>query len=507
MADVERSGPSSTIPYTTFTQKQKRVLTCVLTLTMLASPLTATIYLPLLPLLAQQYHVSMQEINLTITLYVVFQAISPLIFATASDVLGRRPIYLATYALYTVASLGLALVKSSYVGLLVLRSLQSLGASAVLAIAFGVVADVCPPAERGAMLGPTQSAANLAVCLGPILGGLVALNTSGVVWIFWSLTIFGGVVFVLVGLFLPETAREVVGNGQRNVSAIFKTWLSLVKDVLGKGDGRSQIADASEKPPNGATREARERKRKGGGLSIIKFKPANPWAACRILFWKDTSLTLWLAASPYAVWYIVQASIPGIYKETYKLNELQIGLAYLPGGIAVVLGGYANGKLMDWKYRKTAEDIGYTIDRVSGDDLSNFPIERARGRGSWYLLAVYIVALAGYGWSVVARVQMSVPLVIQFVLATLCTCFQQTFNTLLVDVFPSSPSTAAASSNITRCVLSALGVAVLQPLVSFMGRGWLFTLLSAISGGGGLIASWLLQNKGMLWRQQRLSAR
>ena len=110
---------------------------------------------------------SFKSINLTITIYVIYQAISPLLFATASDSFGRRPIYLVTYTVYTVASLGLALNKRSYAALLILRALQSLGASTVLAIAFGVVVDACPPAEKGAMLGPTQGAANLAVCLGP----------------------------------------------------------------------------------------------------------------------------------------------------------------------------------------------------------------------------------------------------------------------------------------------------------------------------------------------------
>jgi len=93
----------------------------VLIFTMLASPLTATIYLPLLPLLAVQFNVSNQCINLTVTIYVLFQAVSPLLFATASDSFGRRPIYLITYAVYTVASLGLAFNKHSYTALLILQ--------------------------------------------------------------------------------------------------------------------------------------------------------------------------------------------------------------------------------------------------------------------------------------------------------------------------------------------------------------------------------------------------
>ena len=486
------------VPYTAFTKAHKRLTTVILTSTMLASPLTATIYLPLLPLLATHFHVSNQAINLTMTLYIVFQAISPLLFATASDSFGRRPILLLTYAVYTVASLGLALNKRSYAALLVLRAVQSLGASAVLAIAYGVIADVCPPAERGGMQGPTMGAANLAVCLGPVIGGLVALGTGSYEWVFWALVIFGGSVFLFVGLGLPETARNIVGNGSVEATGWGKSWWSLLRGRATNKGNLPEMQNSSE-----AVGEKHEDATLSGGKKA-KFKMANPMAAIRILFWKDTALVLWMAGSPYAVWYAVQASIPTIYKDIYHFNELQIGLAYLTGGFGTVSGGYLNGKLMDWNYKATARSIGHTIDKVSGDDMNNFPIERARARGSYYLLLVYIAALAGYGWSVQARAHEAVPLILQYVLAALCTSFQQTFNALLVDIFPASPSTAAASGNITRCALSAIVVAVLQPLVNVIGRGWFFTLLTVLSGGGGLVADWLVKNKGMGWRRERI---
>lgn len=498
---------ASSVPYTCFTSHQKRFLITVLVLTMLASPLTATIYLPLLPSLARHFSISIQAINLTITIYIIFQAISPLLLATASDSLGRRPIYLATYALYTLANLGLALNKHSYAGLLVLRALQSLGASAVLAVAFGVVADVWPPAERGSVLGPTQGAANLAVCVGPVLGGWIALASGGFQWVFWALTIFGISVWLVIGAALPETARNVVGNGSSERKGWDRPWWEVVKKRRKKRKeaAESDSADLGAQQP---TSEKPTKHTENGETAVGRrktFKILNPLAAIRIIFWKDTALVLWMAASPYAVWYCVQTSIPPIYKSGYHFSELQVGLAYLTGGAGVVLGGYANGKFMDWNYRVTARNIGHTIDKVSGDDLRHFPIERARARGGGYLLVIYTCALVGYGWSVMAHTSAAVPLVLQFVLAALCTYFQQTFNALLVDIYPESPSTAAASSNITRCALSAVAVAILQPLVNVMGRGWLFTVLVVLSGGGGMAAIWAMTRYSMQWRQQRLS--
>ena len=65
----------------------------------------------------------------------------------------------------------------------------------------------------------------------------------------------------------------------------------------------------------------------------------------------------------------------------------------------------------------------------------------------------------------------------------------QVFSALVVDIFLDTPGAAAASSNITRCTLSAAAVAVLQPLVDAIGRAWFFTLIGLIDGVAGAFAS------------------
>lgn len=201
-----------------------------------------------------------------------------------------------------------------------------------------------------------------------------------------------------------------------------------------------------------------------------------------------------MSASFYAIWYCIQASIPPIYKDIYSFNEIEVGLSYLTGGAGVILGGYTTGKTMDRNYKITAREIGHTIDRIAGDNINHFPIECARARGSWYSLGVFIRALAGYGWAVKFQAHTSIPLILQCLIEFLCTFLLQVFNALLVDIFPESLSTAAASGNITRCALSALAIAVLQPLVKRLGRGWYFTSLSIVGGIGSAAAVCTVQN-------------
>ena len=84
--------------------------------------------------------------------------------------------------------------------------------------------------------------------------------------------------------------------------------------------------------------------------------------------------------------------------------------------------------------------------------------------------------------------------------------FKQINNTLLVDINQKAPAAAQASSNIIRCALSALAVAVLQDIIDGIGKGWTFTLLGLL-----LLApiglNLIIRKKGMDWRvRQRGSA-
>lgn len=511
-------SPSTDTPgplYTTFTLREKRFLTLLLGLTTITSPLTATIYFPLLPLLSTHYNASAQAINLTITIYIIFQALSPAIFATLSDTIGRRIVYLITLTLYALSNLGLALQHNSYTALVVLRAFQSLGASAAFAVSYGVVADVCVSAERGEMVGPVSMALNLGTCVGPIVGGWVAFKSGDYNWVFWFLVIIGTVLLVAVGGLLPETARNVVGNGSAKTQRWWeRTWLSFLRDWSRRTRGNTAKSEEKERDLQSKRLDESDRETLTGAIDAATdavartrrmFKMLNPLPCLRVIFWKDAALVLWMHASYYMVDYSIQTSIPSSFKDIYHFNELKIGLAYLPRGIGIISGGYVNGKLMDRNYRTTAKEIGHTIDRERGDDLRHFPIERARTRGSWYLLATLTGSLIGYGWALEQRSHVSIPLLLQFIQGFLGTSIYTIFNTLLVDVFPESPSTAAAAASISRCALAASGVAAVQPLVGVLGRGWYFTALAVVTGGVGSVVVWMVRKWGTKWRLERVA--
>jgi multidrug resistance protein len=498
---VSESEPptTATVPYTVYTRSQKRKFRLLLGFATITSPLTATSYVPLFPILRAHFSASAQAINLTLTIYIVFQALSPAIFGPLSDSVGRRLVYIITLTLYTLGNLGLALNKSNYAALLVLRALQSLGASAALAISYGVVADICVPSERGRMLGPVSMALNLGACVGPVIGGAVAFISGSYVWLFWALAIVGVILMLSVAVFLPETARNLVGNGDASLERKWweESWVGLLRRRLASSrveQDPDHATPASAEPRSGPPRKGIWR----------QSRIVNPISCLRVMFHLDTCFALWMQGSFYVVDYTVVAAMPDIYKDMYGFNELQVGLTYIPRGAGIVAAGYCIGKLMDYNYKTVARKIGWNIDSVVGDDLRRFPIERARARGSYYLLMLSTTILVSYGWAVTKHAPLAILLILQFMQGSMGTCFYNTYNALLVDIFPESPSTAAAAASIVRCAMAAAGVAILQPLLTALGRGWYFTILGLWSGASGAFVVFIVETKCMSWRTRRL---
>ncbi|GAW27320.1 putative major facilitator superfamily [Rosellinia necatrix] len=198
----------------------------------------------------------------------------------------------------------------------------------------------------------------------------------------------------------------------------------------------------------------------------------------------------------------VVAALPGIYAGC-RFNALYVGLAYLPRGAGIILGSYVTGRAMDRNYRAAAREMGWSAEKATGDGLFRSPVETARTRGSYWMLAVSTATMVGYGWAVNFSAHVAIALVLQFLQGFWGTFFYTTYSTLLVDSFPQSPSTAAATTSITRTAMAAAGVAILQPLLDAAGRGWYFTALGLWSGTLDCAAVFVLRRNGMAWRRRR----
>ncbi|KAJ6001524.1 hypothetical protein N7522_006751 [Penicillium canescens] len=194
-----------------FSRPKKIAIIILVSAMTFIGPMGAGIYYPSLAPLAKDLHVSPSQISLTLTAYMLCQAIFPLLIAGMSDERGRRPVLIVSLIVCITINIGLA-QQTTYVGLMVLRCLQSCGGSSVSIVSMATVHDILRPTERKDFRVYTSVGYSIAPVVSPLIGGLLS-QFFGWPSIFYFLAAVAGVVLLLVTTVLPETCRGQVGNG------------------------------------------------------------------------------------------------------------------------------------------------------------------------------------------------------------------------------------------------------------------------------------------------------
>ncbi|HWQ04491.1 MAG TPA: MFS transporter [Longilinea sp.] len=89
-----------------------------------------------------------------------------------ADMIGKKPLYVAGFALFTLGSALCGASKS--VGMLIgFRVFQAVGAAMMMALGTAIVTEAFPPQERGKALGITGLMVSVGVIAGPTFGGLI----------------------------------------------------------------------------------------------------------------------------------------------------------------------------------------------------------------------------------------------------------------------------------------------------------------------------------------------
>lgn len=490
-ADIEKEAeaPAQRPLHSVFSARKKALIVFMTSLGSLFSPLSSFIYLPALNTLARDLHVSNASINLTVTSYMIFQGLAPMFFGDLSDMAGRRPAYIIAFLIYFCANLGLAL-QSNYAALFVLRALQSTGSSGTIALGNGVIADIVTSAERGVYIGWVQIGTQLGPALAPTVGGILA-QFLGWRAIFWFLVIFSGIYLTVYFIFVPETGRNVVGDGSIPPKGWNKNVVNMLQDQKLRSQGHAETDSCKER---------RIEREKLATTRQLRFP--NPLKTLRIVVEKDVALLLFSTSLMVTAFYCLIVPFPSILNERYGYNDLQIGLCYIPFSVGSAAGGVCCGRILDYNYKRVARQIGVSVDRKRGNDLRHFPIERARLEIGWYPMFLGSSCIVAWGWTLQARVSLAAPLVVLFCAGFFLSGCISLLSTLLVDLYPQHPATAMAASNLTRCSIGAVATAVVQYMIDAMGLGWCYTFfgLLAMTSSSCL---WVVVKWGPGWREAR----
>src|ERR671910_721990 len=156
-----------------------------------------------LPVIRTDLDASLEELEWTVNAYTLTFAVLLLTGAALGDRFGRRRVFTAGIAIFTLGSLAAAPAPSVDT-LNLARAFQGLGGAIVMPLTLTILSNAVPAEKRGLALGAWGGISGLAVAFGPLVGGAVVQGIAWQ-WIFWLNVPIGALLIPLALSRLQET--------------------------------------------------------------------------------------------------------------------------------------------------------------------------------------------------------------------------------------------------------------------------------------------------------------
>lgn len=457
-----------------YKRSTKWLITLIIALAAAAGPMGSSIFLPALPELSKDLHVTPTIANLSVALYMLSMAIFPLWWSSFSETLGRRTIYLVSFALFTMWNIVSA--ESTSIGMLIVMRLLGGGASAsVQAVGAGTIADIWETYERGRAMGFFYLGPLLGPLLAPIIGGALS-EAWGWRATQWFQVIYGGILLLVLTFFLPETLarREPVP----------------VQQPIDEKAGRAAALTRT------STRQSMHIKTKKAA-KIFKRCIVDPLSVLAYLRFPAVFITVYLASITFGSLFVLNISIQKTFSESpYDFKVIIVGLLYIPNSLGYLLASVFGGKWTDVIMHREARKVGRYDEHGK---LIVRPEDRLR-ENAWLAAIMYPGALIWYGWSADKGVIWIVPMIANFFFGIGSMIIFGCVTTMLTEFMPRRSSSGVAVNNFIRNIFSCVGGIVAQPLINAIGNGWLFTALGIICWISAFSVIWAMKRFGPQWR-------
>ena len=175
----------------------------ILGLLAMLMPLSIDMYLPALPVIAEQFGVPAGSAQMTLSTYILGFALGQLLYGPMADSLGRKPVVLGGTLMFAGAAAACAMAQSID-HLIVMRFFHGLAAAAASVVINALMRDIYPKEEFSRMMSFVMLVTTVAPLVAPMVGGAVLVWFS---WhaIFWLLALAALLASAMIFFFIKET--------------------------------------------------------------------------------------------------------------------------------------------------------------------------------------------------------------------------------------------------------------------------------------------------------------
>jgi len=423
--------------------RQRRLLILVIcSMSLLIVGLDVTIVNVALPAIQRSFHSTVSGLQWTVDAYTLVLASLLMLSGSTADRLGRRRVFQAGLALFSLGSLLCALAPRLEL-LVAFRMVQAIGGAMLSPVAMSIVRNVFEdPRERAQAIGVFAAMFGISMALGPVLGGFLVYAISWPAVFLVNLPV-GLAAIALTALFVPESRaprpRGIDPVGQVLVIAALAALTYAIIEAGRVGFGAARIVLLLAVALGCFT-----------GLVLYELRHRNPLLEVRFF----TSVPF-AGASAIAVY--LSAALGGflfmntLYLQDVRgLSPLHAGLYTLPTAMMIIVFAPISGRLVGRFGARPSTLVGGLAVLASGLMLTGL----APGTSVPFLLSAY--AVFGFGFALV-----SPPIA----------------NTAVSGMPPAQAGVASAVATTSRQVGITLGVAVFGALAGGglgggIGRGF-----------------------------------
>lgn len=360
--------------------------------------------------------------------------------------------------------------------LIVMRMLAGGASASVQAVGAGTIADIWETAERGTAMGYFYLGPLCGPVFSPIIGGALS-QAYGWRSTMWFVTIYGGVMLLLIIFGLPETLAKPVTKPPPPTAAATET------NPLQRVSTTQSVKIKTKR-----------------AAAIFKRFFIDPLKVLAYLRYYPVQISVYSASVCFCALFMLNISIQSTFTSApYNFSGIIVGLLYLPLSLGYVVASIFGGRWIDYIMAREARKA----ERYDPDTgkLIYLPEDRMK-ENMWLAATLYPGALIWYGWTAQNGVHWVVLVIGTFFFGCGSMLVFGAVTTMLTEFMPKQSSSGVAVNNFVRNIFSCLGAVVAQPLIDSLGNGWLCTIVGLFAWVTGNLAIWLLRRYGDRWRAE-----